>query len=187
MPLFWRKNTNQFIVSTKTISCKLAAQNKRAVKAKSERVTLHSHLLWRCPMGLTRGTKYQTVKVSWSWGPMSSLLISQQVMEECGSVHYFGTMALANSFSCCCRKYTDWETNRESLLETSYNTCSNPNIKIQLFQIQIQRATRSKWRACYLSQSLFKFNDLISRIIQLVVLYEIRSTIQIATIVKDKM
>ena len=76
MPLFWRKNTNQFIVSTKTISCKLAAQNKRAVKAKSERVTLHSHLLWRCPMGLTRGTKYQTVKVSWSWGLMSSLLIS---------------------------------------------------------------------------------------------------------------
>ena len=54
-------------------------------------------------------------------------------------------------------------------------------------QIQIQRATGTKWRACYLFHSLFEFNDLISRIIQLFVIYEIRSTIQIAKIVKDKM
>ena len=61
-----------------------------------------------------------------------------------------------------------------------------PNITT-VAQIQIQRATGTKWRACYLSHSLFEFIDLIIRIIQLVVMYEIRSAIQTATIVKDKM
>ena len=90
---------------------------KKALKAKSEGERLNYHFLWRWPVGLKRGTKYQTVKVSQSWGPMSSLLISQKVMKEYGSVHYFGKMALANSISCCCRKYTDLETN-----------CRYPNI-----------------------------------------------------------
>ena len=47
----------------------------------------------------------------------------------------------------------------------------------------IEKQIEMPW---YLSHSLFELDGVISWIIQLVLMYEIRSTIKIATIVKDK-